>query len=370
MNSSLKALAVALVCALPLSAQAVCVLGIGDCGDEFTSAPDYPDCSNLSLQDASGVPDDPAHKYAFTGTCRPKGMHDALIVSTKVSAKWDGATHKASEGIAIAGNDGGTIQAVFTCESDPFIGNASCSLVALQNGTKFNFFTNYISQKQSPVTRNMANLAHATALSKQNAASAPPPPPPPPKTGPKAPTLKMGGAKGSATVKAVTPVPGKPDLTVTKAQGLIFSHCQANQPVLKVAVTVKNVGVLPSPAVSNVGLVTVKEIGGNTNLNGWTGLSAIQPGKSLETAVYIKYPRPLNELAGHHNLQVKLDPLEYIGESNTANNVYAFSVDYPKGYCQTANIKRALPATAAPRSAAPTPPPDPAPQRLQLPARQ
>ncbi len=366
MKPSLKALTLTLFSALPLSAQALCVLAIGDCGDEFTAAAQYPDCANLSLQDAAGVPDDPKHTYAFNGTCRPK--NDSLIVPAKVSATWDGTTHQAQEAIKITGFDGGSISAVFTCENDPFISNAPCSLVQMSNGTKFDYFTNYLTQQHRPVTHNKAKPALATALSKQHAAgTSPPPPPPAPKPGSATATLRAGASSNAAPLKATGPVLAKPDLTVDYATGLILAQCQPNQPVLKVDVTVKNVGGLATPASRSAGFVTVKEIGGTTDLNGGTGLGAVAAGGSRKTEVYLKSSHALSDLVGHHDLSVVLDPSGNLGESNTTNNTYALSVDFPSGYCQTARLKHAPPATAVP---VPTPRPSLAPPRMVLPSRQ
>jgi len=215
-------------------------------------------CVKLKLKEASGVPNDTVHKYKFVGSCeliletKSDGMINMKTIPVFAAAEWQLSTHTLHESYAVMGpvdftyhyNDGdygynpvihistGKVSNIFKCTEDPVISSATCGLVAHDNKSNFQPFTDLATIKKLPLTKGITYLAEAAALSKQ-AANKPdtgkPPPPPPPNPQPtssqpdepkkKLQSLKLDAIKSAAPHKNKTSSGKSQDVPTQSRQG-------------------------------------------------------------------------------------------------------------------------------------------------------
>jgi hypothetical protein len=115
---------------------------------------------------------------------------------------------------------------------------------------------------------------------------------------------------------------GKPDLIIEKFSFKGWGKCEPNSPIFTFEVTVANIGVAPSPAITDKALVQVMDLHGT----GWgnaVGLNSIPPGGKQMVVIPVYY---LNEDPTHmtkvvpHPFRAVVDPHHLVDESNENNN--------------------------------------------------
>jgi hypothetical protein len=154
-----------------------------------TNGPLWPDCADVRLQQAAGVPGKGDHSYQLAGTCKhisthyvdgkKEGATEHGRAFLKVNAVWDASKNELKESATLSGEEGGSLNTIFNCSDDPYIAPTTCTVVAHVNGTQWPDLSHSAIQKQHPLGAGWTTLEEASAISTAWNDSPPPPPPPP-----------------------------------------------------------------------------------------------------------------------------------------------------------------------------------------------
>ena len=294
----------------------------------------------ITLDKASGVPNEKVHKYGLTGIIRvsvgpSKGFKAGYTTWAKISGRWDQGKKQAKESMVFKGDINGSLVVTFNCLYDPWIHNTNCVYIsshfAAKGKSKVHANWNAVYRKLlRPLSIGAVSLSRATQLSKNN--SAPPPPPPPAKKKKKLVKAKMGNHLLKVT----------PDITVAGVGHTIVTKCKRNSRNVKIRVGIKNVSGKLFKNPSHKFLVKVEDLSAKHRLK-----TVVIPGGNISphSTVWLEstmayYGLPKNLAGSTHNLRVTVNPLKIGGEIKYSNNTRIYGFKFPGNFCKLIKIKR------------------------------
>ncbi len=126
----------------------------------------------------------------------------------------------------------------------------------------------------------------------------------------------------------------RPSLSVTSVKVKIEPNCQAPQPAMTAAVTIRNAG---GALAAGKGTVFLKEPGGTNLSSAGIPLPAIGSGETQVVSVPAITLQRYSSLEGSHRVHVVLNPQSEGGQPsfNAPPDPYAFPVTFPAGHCKT-----------------------------------
>jgi hypothetical protein len=329
--------------------------------------------AEVQLTGASGVPNEPEHRYKFKGIITGTGSKKSTSTSLDLSwppvkqtssntnavfatiwvqgkGHWDAAKGEASENFHFDGDVRGQFASRLKCSADPWLAPASCAVISAQyKGEKGPLYDwpGMVHSAKRPLSAKAVDPALAAKLSQSAVATAPPPPAqaPPPKKVPvglksadkpaaaELPVLKLQAQNvPPAPVAAIPPVrPQLPDLesaarlriagkhTVAWGGSIVLTDADARTAANGVC------QVAFEHEIRNVGTVATSEFSRRWNNEGKAGgISASAPsipaGGALTRVDILALERGVNKLL------MGLDNLNQVKEGNKNNNVYALTV--------------------------------------------
>lgn len=300
----------------------------------------------FKLLSAAGVPGEPVHKYTFSATMEIPGSSSKSGIWPFVESKttnplsffavgqgrWDKATGETTEALKVSGGFNGTLQSIFKCGGDPWLGSGGCTFVAAKAEMTSGEETMLSAVKSAghPFTAGRVNPLEAEVLSsKQPKASNPPPPP--------APAAKADWKSARPADQPFAPSGvqlAKPSLVVIGVQPKLDPACPNPAQPFVAAVSVRHTGL---PLAAGKGHLRVVETWG-TNLK---SKNIALPSFSTNAVRVVEVPIQVSStslpgLPGTHKLGVDLDPLVVGGQPAfiKPGEAYVFSVTFPAGYCQ------------------------------------